>query len=702
MNDKFKKLIIEKIKKSGKKPLPYKKLLKSLKVSDKHFKDFTSTLEELKKKGVIFEQKDGFLMPKYCGLVTAKITKLNKTYAFAQNTKTEEEIFVPGKFLKGAMPGDTVTMKVSESKGASLEGEVVAVIKEDFSRFTGNITFLNGEFCVIPDMLSKYALPIENSFDFRLNENDKVLCELTHRGSRHSEHTCKLVTNFGSSEKASVCALSVLEVNGVSPVFPDAVIEEAKRVSDMSTIKREAPNRLDLRDEKIFTIDGADTKDIDDAISINKTEKGYELGVHIADVSYYVKAKSELDNEAIKRGTSVYYANRVIPMLPKELSNGICSLNPQEDRLAFSCLMNINSEGELVDYKFAKSIIRSRVKGVYSEINTILNNTQTDDVAQKYSEVSDCLAIMDELAKILKRNKKLRGAPELESTESKLIISDDDVCIDVKPRSRGESEEIIEDFMLMANESAAKLARTNNLPFVYRIHEDPGLEKINSLEETLKLLGVAIPPHKDMKPKHLSMILDSVRGKDIEMVVNNLVLRSMAKAKYSNEPIGHYGLVLDDYAHFTSPIRRYPDLSIHRIMSDFLSGTSQPDLMKRYQKFVLHSSAASTDAELTAMKIERDCEDCYKAEYMKAHIGEEFDGKIVSVMEFGFFVELPNTCEGLVAIEELPTGEYNYQAPFKLTNGKTGISYKTGDDIKVKVLRAEVSSGKVDFGIIYE
>lgn len=699
MNEKYKKIILEKIKKTGKTPLPYKKLLRSCRVPDGEFKNFTSTLEGLKLKGDIYEQKDGFILSKFSGMITAKITKLNKTFGFAKNVKTDEEIFIPGKFLKGAMPGDTVLVNTIEGRGESLEGEVLKIVKEDFSRFTGNISGELGTFCVIPDILSKYPMPVDNLSDFELKEGDKVLCEITTRGTRHSEHTCKIITNFGTSAKASVCALSVLEINGIDLVFPDAVLEEAVSVSDMSRISKEAPSRFDLRNEIIFTIDGADTKDIDDAISVKKSSEGYELGVHIADVSHYVTARSELDNEALKRGTSVYYANRVVPMLPPELSNGICSLNPKEDRLAFSSLMKIDFEGKLVDYKFVKTVIQSRVKGVYSEINQILAKTQSAEIDEKYKEVKDSIFLMDELAKILALNKKQRGAPQLETSESKVIVNEDDVCIDVKPRTRGESEEIIEDFMLMANEAAANLARENGLPFVYRVHEDPGLEKIATLTETLKQLGVTVPNFKNIKPKHLAQIIESVRGSQLEMVVNNLVLRSMAKAKYSSEPLGHFGLVLEDYAHFTSPIRRYPDLSIHRIMSDYLDGTSQAELNKRYQKFVFHSSQASSNAELVAMKVERDCEDCYKAEFMKSHLGEEFDGRIVSVMDFGFFVELENTCEGLVAIEELPSGDYSFDGSMKLTDSFTKKAYSIGEKIKIKVLRADVSSGRVDFGI---
>ena len=702
MKETYKKEILEKIKKTGKIPLPYKKLLRSCKVPDVEFKTFTGVLEGLKQKGEIIEQRDGFIMPKLCNFVNAKITKLSKTFAFAKSVVDDTEIFIPGKFLKGAMPNDIVLVRTSEGRGASLEGEVVNIIEENFSQFTGNVVLEFEKLSIIPDSISNFPMPIDNIGDFDLKEGDKVLAAVTFRGERHSEHCCKIISNFGSSLKASVCALSVLELNGISPVFSDEVIDEAIRVSDLSTIQKEAPNRLDLRDVAIFTIDGADTMDIDDAISIKKTDEGYELGVHIADVSYYVKAKSALDNEAIHRGTSVYYANRVVPMLPKQLSNGICSLNPQEDRLAFSALMQIDFEGKLGEFKFKKTIIRSRVKGVYSEINQILLGTQTPEITEKYSEVKSEISLMSELSTILANNKKLRGSPQLESSESKLIINEDDYCVDVKVRSRGESEEIIEDFMLMANEAAAKLAGKNDLPFVYRIHEQPGLEKVNKLEETLKLLGIPVPNYKTIKPIHLSQIIDSVRGTDLEMVVNNLVLRSMAKAKYSSEPIGHFGLVLADYAHFTSPIRRYPDLSIHRILSDFVSGTSQAELMKRYQKFVFQSSQASTDAELVAMKVERDCEDCYKAEYLNSHLGEEFDGRIVSVMEFGLFVELPNTCQGLVPVDQLPAGEYNYDGAIKTTNVLTNVSYRVGDSVKIKILKAVVSSGKVDFGFVIE
>ncbi len=702
MGKDFKKMILDKVKKSGKVPLGYKKLLRSCKVSDKEFKRFTDTLERLKNKGVIYEGKKGIILAKYAGLVTAKIMRLNKTFAFAKNEKNDEEIFIPGKYLKGSMPGDIVALKTqkSKNKGESLEGEVVSIIDTDFKNFTGNISFQYGDFCVVPDMLYQYALPIENVGEVDIREGDKVVCELAYRGNRHSDHTCRVISNFGSSEKASVCALSVLSVNGVSEKFSDEVVKEAKKVTDYSQIEKEAKNRKDLRDDVIFTIDGADTKDIDDAISIKKKEFYYELGVHIADVSFYVKPKSKLDNEALNRGTSVYYANRVVPMLPKELSNGICSLNPDEDRLAFSAIVKIDFEGNIIKYKFKKTIIRSRIKGVYSEINQILAGTESKEIAEKYKDVKDNLLLMEELAQILNENKLKRGAPQLETSESKLIINKDDFCVDVIPRTRGRSEEIIEDFMLIANQCAANLAKEKSLPFVYRVHEDPAIDKTEKLEETLKKLNIFFPPHKKIKPKHLAEIIENSKGSSLQMVINNLVLRSMAKAKYSSEPIGHFGLVLEDYAHFTSPIRRYPDLSIHRILTDYVAKIPTGEISKKYNKFVFHSSEQSTKQELVAMKVERECEDCYKAEYMNSHLGEEFDGVIVSVLEFGFFVELKNTCEGYVAIEELPEGEYNFDGSMKLTSATGNDSYCVGDKVKIKVAKANVSSGKIDFSLV--
>lgn len=697
MKTDYRKMIYNKLKASGKKPVTFKELTKACRNKKFDFDKFVRTVDKMKAKGEIIESKYGFTLVDLKKLKKCEVTRLHKSFGFVKNVDTGEEIFIPGKRLHGAMPKDIVLVRLTESRGDSPEGEVVRIAEEKFNKFTGEIVSEFGELKIMPDTLSKYALRFENPMGLELHEGDKVMAEITERGDRHSEHKCSVVSCYGSSMKAAVCAMGILEVNGLTPAFPPEVIYEAKNVSDYGKIAAELPNRLDLRDKPIFTIDGADTKDIDDAISVEKTENGYLLGVHIADVSYYVTPRSQLDNEAFSRGTSVYYANRVIPMLPKELSNGICSLNPQEDRLAFSCLCNFDKNGNIVDYKFAKSVIRSRVKGVYSEINDLLSGYNSKENCEKYAEVMDCIPLMKELADILKAKKLSRGAPQLETAESKLAIDERDICVGVYARTRGESEEMIEDFMLAANECAARFGLENELPFVYRVHEPPTAEKLEGLKEILANLNVQYVLGDDAKPSDMAAILEKTKDTPIEMIMNNVVLRSMSKARYDTEPLGHFGLVLDDYAHFTSPIRRYPDLTIHRIMSAFLNGMTAEECRMKFNKFVYASADQSSETELKAMQVERSCEDCYKAEYMLDKIGETFDGVISSVTDFGLFVMLPNTCEGLLHTDNLGEGFYESDGMTYLKNFSTGKEYRVGDKIAVKVLNANVNSGKIDF-----
>lgn len=691
--------ILAEIKRSGKKPLSFKALLKACRnFKGFDFDDFTKSIDKLKEKGKIEENKLGFVSADASKLTPCKIVKISKTFGFARDDESGEDIFIPGKRLLGAMPGDSVLVRISKHKsGESREGEVMSVTEEAFSRFSGEIVNEFGELKIMPDALSKFALSFDKPQEMELHEGDKVTAVITARGKSHKDHRCEIVSVFGSSMKASSCALAILEVNGIIPVFPAEVIDEARRVSDYRLIEREAANRLDLRDMPIFTIDGADTKDIDDAISVERNGEGYTLGVHIADVSFYVKPKSELDNEAMSRGTSVYYANRVIPMLPKELSNGICSLNPNEDRLAFSCLCKLDKYGEIESYKFAKTVIRSRVKGVYSEINDYLDGYKTKEIEDKYSEVSSCFPIISELADKLYKKKKARGVPELETAESKLIINEEDICVGAVSKARGRTEEIIEDFMLIANECAARFGKEHELPFVYRIHEPPSEQKLETLKEGLTALGIPFNFGDNVTPGKISAILEGVAGKPEAPIINNLVLRSMSKAQYSTEPEGHFGLVLEDYAHFTSPIRRYPDLSIHRIMSEVLGGTPVNEVKTKFNKFAYASAEKSTAAEIKAMTVERDCEDCYKAEYMSAKIGEEFDGVISSVMDFGVFVMLENTCEGLLAVEELGEGLFVTNSFISLKNMTNGNEYRVGQPIRVRVKNANVNSGRIDF-----
>lgn len=691
----YRNKILTFIMKSGKKPIPLKELAAKCRSTRGNSKNFSSALNELVTSGEIYERRRGFVKTEILGYFTAKILRLNRTFGFMEKCDTGEEIFVPGKFLCGAMPGDIVLGNYIESRSGSPEGEVIDVLQPSESNLSGVIVEEFGTQFFLPDSMSKTPVRIVDS-DVIYNTGDKVLAQIAFRGKRHAEHKARIIFCFGSAQKASSCAEAIIAESGVVPEFPENVIHEAKKISAAGVWEDDTKGRLDLRDKIIFTIDSAESKDLDDAVSVSKTAGGYTLGVHIADVSHYVRGNSPLDKEALERGTSIYYADKVIPMLPKELSNGICSLNPNENRLTFSAIINLTADGIIKDFKFVKSVICSRVKGVYSEINSLLDNTADENIRQKYSGLEETIDVMNELADILIANRKKRGAPEIETSESKLIINND-ICEGVMPRTRGKSEMIIEEFMLTANEAAARLAKEKESPFVYRVHESPSPEKITTLKDGLRRLNVEFSSFTDAKPVHLAQILENAKNKPIYNIVNMMTLRSMAKAKYEPEPKGHFGLALEDYAHFTSPIRRYPDLAIHRILSDIIDGADKEWLDKRYSGFVQRASQRSTETEIRAMNIERDCEDCYKAEYMQQHLGEVFTGIISSVTEFGFYVELPNTVEGLVHVNSLPEGNYIYDGYFSIADEYSSVVFTAGDRINVMVAGANVNNGKIDF-----
>lgn len=679
--------------------MSFKELGTLCKVLPKKIKEYRDCLRFLTAKGTIVESKLRLYHSDYMKISKGVVTRLQKTFGFVR-LDDESDVFVPGKFFMGALPGDTVLVSPIPSRGEKPEGEIVKIVEEGNATFTGIINEDNGNFFVRPDTLMRFDMPIKESEIADAKVGDKVICRIISRGTRHSDHTIGVVSSYGTSESAYNCANAVLDFNGISTTFPDEVIAEAQKLDPDKIDMNELNYRVDLRDQMIFTIDGADTKDIDDAISVVRRGNMYELGVHIADVSHYVTANSKLDAEAFNRGTSIYFANQVIPMLPPVLSNGICSLNPQVDRLAFSCIMAVDEAGKLVDFEFKKSVIHSKVKGVYNEINQILAHTENDEIKDKYKNCYDTIFLMEELADILTKNKIERGAPEIETVESKIILDENNVAIDVIPRTRGKSEVLIEEFMLMANEAAASAARLKEIPFVYRVHEPPSEQKIATLCTALDSLGIdnkAIVT--DLPASELSKLIKNARGEKYFPVVNTLVLRSMSKAKYFEEPIGHYGLALENYAQFTSPIRRYPDLTIHRILSDVVKGTPIGKVRAKYENFAVSSARHSTETELAAMRLERNCDDCYKAEFMKSHISEVFDGIISGVAFHGIYVSLPNSVEGLVKVADLPEGEYEYDEMFTMKNVLNNTGYTIGDAVKVKCIKVDVSEGNIDFSI---
>ena len=664
-------------------------------------KKVQAALRELRSQGIVQEKAGLYALKKEqkpegepCVLV-----KLAETFGFAKRDDGKGDIFVPGRSLKGAMPGDKILVKLFERPRVpgSMEGEVTAITEPE-NRLVGTLIQLpGGRLFLSPDRCPEVLIALRRGGAGGARVGDKVAAALTHRGERHSDHQAAVTLRFGSADSARQCARAILFSHEVDPVFPDDVQNEAAAIPT-GIPESEQAHRLDLRSEPIFTIDSAETKDIDDAISIKATETGFELGVHIADVSYYVRPGTRLNEEAFARATSVYYASSVAPMLPKELSNGVCSLNEGEDRLAFSCLMQLDAQGRVQSYRFAKTLIRSRVKGVYKEINALLAGTAEECVAQRYREVSGEFAAMKQLYRKRVAQRKARSAMELETKEGKLILNDAGVCVGVECRERGVSECMIEEFMLLANECAAHLGRTEKLPFVYRVHEQPDPDKVNTLVQMLAACGIAAKFKKAAPTqRELGQILDEVRGTTLEMAVNTAVLRSMQKADYQPEPKGHFGLALEDYAHFTSPIRRYPDLSIHRIMSDWLAGVRGEELRRRYEKFAQDASRQSSERELNAMQTEREAEDCYKAEYMRAHLGESFEGRVSGVTAKGLFVMLENTVEGFLPARLLCRGEPVLSEGVRLSDALSGKTWMLGDAVQVTVAKADVPGGKIDF-----
>lgn len=699
----FKLSILMGLYKAGEKGLSVRQLADQLGVNKKGMKKLEDALAEMKQHNDIAYKKGSCWIKHPETYFKAEVSRVSQRSGFVKQLgDMPQEYFVRGRDMCGAIPGDIVLAKMTapaDDIHHSPEAVVLAVLEETDALLTGVIVAEGNKLMVLPDRLCSDPLVIAKvSKAAAMHVGDKVVFSIKKRGERHMDHTVNIVDVFGSCDTAKAGAEAYMMSNRLHVNFPDDVLLEAAKLDMDEPDGDEILRRLDLRGEPIFTIDGADTKDIDDAVSISKTDRCYKLGVHIADVSHYVPRGCKIDEEAFYRGTSIYYADQVVPMLPKQLSNGICSLNPQVDRLAFSCLMEVSFQGKLLNYRFEKSVIRSRVKGVYSEVNKIIDGTADDEIKAKYARVIDRIPIMKELAEILEKNRIERGAPEIDTSETKIITDENGVCIDVKPRTTGVAEGIIEEFMLMANNSAAALAMKEKIPFVYRVHEAPTTEKLDALRETLTALGIN-PGALGMNAPagELARILRENKDSDRAMVINRIVLRTMMKARYSEEPLGHYGLVMPEYAHFTSPIRRYSDLSIHRILTDYVYALSHEKLCRKYAAFAQSAALQASNTELSAIRCERDCENLYMAEYMKSHIGEEFDGIISGVSAGGIYVLLPNTVEGMVSVATLPLGDYEVQHGVILTGAADGSVFTVGDKVHVKCVSVNVNGGFIDF-----
>ena len=628
--------------------------------------------------------------------VEATLVSLSKNFGFARPDGGGDDIFIHGSALQGALVGDKIIVGDIRKDDRGPSGRVRRIVEHKPAQTTGTVSITDEGIELIPDNAIRYNLRMRERDLNGAKNGDKVMASLEqdYRGDWAYASVKKV---FGSGRTARVCADAIVEQYGIPHVFPQEVLDEAERVGNEPISDEEYAKRLDLRGEPIFTIDSKDAKDLDDAISVKRTDFGYTLGVHIADVSHYVKEGSAIDEEAINRGTSVYFADRVIPMLPEVLSNGACSLNAGTDKLAFSALIELDKEGHITKYDFKKTIINSKVRGVYSEVNELLDGTASEEILNKYAPVMESLMSAKELADILKANSAARGTMELDSGESKFILDENGICIDIMPRVSGEAEQLIEQMMVTANIAAAKFSLDHKLPFLYRVHGTPDPKRVEELVTLLQLVGV--PCKEIVKPnpetQDFAAILDRVRGLPCETLVSQRLLRTMEKARYSTEETGHFGLALSDYSHYTSPIRRYPDTSIHRVLSAFVEGMPAEEVRRRYAQFCETSATESSRNEIRALIAERDAEDCYMAEYMSQHIGEHFEGTVSGVTMRGVFVRLENSVEGFVSLDAFEGEDFVYDGLITQRSPKRELTI--GTPLPIIVASAYVATGKVDF-----
>ena len=627
-----------------------------------------------------------------------------KGFGFVEIEGQEEDIFIPESDTGTAMHQDKVRIIIrdGQKEGKRKEGVVVKVLERGMPEIVGTYQ-LNRDFGFVISDNPKFSkdIFIPRKEAAGIKNGDKVIAVITDYGSKNKNPEGKIKENLGNIRTPGTDILAIVKSFGIPSEFPEKVMKQAQRVPD-HVLDADRDGRLDLRHLQTVTIDGEDAKDLDDAISLTKEGDIYHLGVHIADVSNYVQYNSALDKEALKRGTSVYLADRVVPMLPERLSNGICSLNQGEDRLSLSCLMDINEKGKVVSHQIAETVINVNERMCYTDVKNILED-KDEDAKKRYEELIPMFFMMKELSGILRNSRHHRGSIDFDFPESKIILNAAGKAIDVKPYEANVATKIIEDFMLMANETVAQEYCTEEIPFVYRTHDNPDPEKVESLLTLLHNQGVKIQKAKEeITPKEIQQIIESIEGLPNEAMISRLVLRSMKQAKYTTECSGHFGLAAKYYCHFTSPIRRYPDLQIHRIIKDNLRGRLMREgRTEHYAEILDEVARQSSVCERRADEAERESDKLKKAEYMSYHLGEEFEGIISGVTGWGLYVELPNTVEGLVHVNTLRDDYYIFdQETYELRGEMTKKVYKLGDKVRVRVADADKMLKTVDFELV--
>ncbi|WP_034551132.1 ribonuclease R [Carnobacterium funditum] len=685
--------------------------------SSADFKMLVSTLAEMEREGTVFLNKKGeFKLAEKDAVISGIFRASDRGFGFVSIEDEENDIYIPMNQTNFALDGDIVTVDIIRpaepwfDKGA--EGRVKAIIERKFTQLVGEF-FAYTEEGVEETGLYGYIEPKDKKLtDFRVFIEEKgikpvdgaiVLVEITLYPDGEFPRSMQGIVKsiIGHKNDPGIDILTIVYKHGIQTEFPDEVMTQANEVPDKIT-EKDMDNRRDLRDEIVVTIDGEDAKDLDDAVTVKKLENGnFKLGVHIADVSYYVTENSPLDMEAYDRATSVYLTDRVIPMLPHRLSNGICSLNPNEDRLAMSCEMEIDATGKVVKHDIFQSIIRSYRRMSYTQVNQIIMD-KDETVRKENEDLVPMFEEMAELHKILEGSRKTRGAIDFESPEAKIIVDPEGHPLDIVLRERGIGERIIESFMLSANETVSEHYTRMKVPMIYRVHEQPDSDRMQRFMEFVTAFGISVTGlSENVSPKNLQKVLKSVAGKPEETVISTMMLRSMKQAKYDVEPLGHYGLAADYYSHFTSPIRRYPDLILHRLIRSYSENGTGSDQKTKWSGLLPEIAIQSSKMERRAVDAERETDALKKTEYMVDKVGETYQGIIGSVLRFGLFIELPNTVEGLVHISNMKDDYYNFvEEQLMLVGERTGVVYRIGQKVEIRVTKANPETREIDFELI--
>ncbi|MGB5823900.1 MAG: ribonuclease R [Proteocatella sp.] len=697
--------ILELMNEEAYKNLTFKELSAIFTSGKKDEERLNGILESLIEEGEVYKTKKGkFGLSVKNGFVKGPVKINPKGFGFV--LQDEEDIYVSSSNLGTAMDGDLVLAKIVGEKDekSSTEGEIVKVLKRNTDIIVGVfVESKNFGFVIPTDSRQSYDVFVTGKNMHDAKNRDIVVCKIMTYPTKNKKPEGKIIEILGKKNDLSVEIQSEIIQKKVRTEFAKKVMSYANSL-DAKVSEEEIKKRKDLRNELVFTIDGEDAKDLDDAISITKKENGnYVLGVHIADVTHYVKENSPIDQEAVLRGTSIYFANRVIPMLPKEISNNLCSLNPNEAKLTLSCIMEINSKGKVVDYEIANSVIESDFRLTYNGVTNFIEG-KTDNAISKYNspELETALNISLELSKILEESKRKRGSIDFDFPESKFVIEDNQV-VGVEKRAYGVANKIIEEFMISANELIAEVFCVQEVPFLYRVHEDPNEEKLANIFKFLKNMNIDVKLRKDgeIHSSDIQKIIEATKDLDQSTIISYALLRSLKKARYSPDSIGHFGLAAKYYTHFTSPIRRYPDLQIHRIIKESISGSLDEKRMKHYDGILNHIADQSSDMEVQSMEIERNIDDLLKCHYMKHEIGNEFEGMIVSITNFGMFIMMDNTVEGLVRFADMKSDYFIFDETNYCARGeRSGKVYTVGNKVNTRVDSVDFAFKEIRLAII--